>query len=433
MKFVLALLSAVFVLPALWGPVWADGPQRNVVLLSVDTLRADHLSCYGHECTTSPYLSRFAATALVFDDCVCEVPLTNPSFGAMLSSLYPRMTGTTRNGLRMPDHVPLVTEGFKAAGYQTFCAQSNWTLKSHLSGLNRGFDIYRDGFHKRRWGLIKPERTAPKVTEVALELLAHRDKDRPFFMWVHYSDPHAPYKFHLGFDPAGIASKRDDQTQRVRARYDSEIAYTDYYIQQVLKALPENTAVVFVADHGESLYEHDYLGHGRRIYQTNMHVPLMIKAPGVQAGRSSAPVSTLDVGPTLLGLAGLTPAPGMLGRNLLGESVPAERLRFIETYGGAVPRLPGAKAVMADRPPMRRGLIANGWKLIVDGDGAQELFDLASDPLEQHNVAEQESERADEMRTVLDEWDRRNPRGQMHEVPLSSDDLRALESLGYLE
>ena len=157
----------------------ATAAPPNIVLLSVDTLRADHLGCYGYKLDTSPRIDQFAKQALLFEDCVCEVPLTNPSFGAMLSSRYPRTTGTVRNGLKMPASVPLITQAFRTAGYQTACVQSNWTLRAGLSRLERGFDIYRDDFETKRWGVMKGERYADKVTQVAIEILEDRDKDAP--------------------------------------------------------------------------------------------------------------------------------------------------------------------------------------------------------------------------------------------------------------
>jgi len=322
--FVAGLAAAVF------------GAPPNIVLLSVDTLRADHLGCYGYEHNTSPAIDRFAREGLVFEDCTCEVPLTNPSFGAMLSSLYPRMTGTTRNGLKMPDAVPLIAELFKNAGYHTGCVQSNWTLKAKLSALDRGFDFYDDDFHEKRWGIIKPERYADDVTDRAIALLEKHTPDKPFFFWIHYSDPHAPYRFHKDFNPQNKRTFWRDNEDKVKIKYDSEIAYTDAHIARLLKALPaENTVVLFTADHGESLYEHNYLGHGRRIYQDNLHVPLIVRGPGIAPGRIATPVRILDIGPTLLAFAGLRPAPGMLGKDLMGPSWgSAFPGRVIETTAG---------------------------------------------------------------------------------------------------
>jgi arylsulfatase A-like enzyme len=406
----------------------------NVVFLSVDTLRADRLGCYGYPRPTSPNLDRFARDALVFDDCVCETPLTAPSFGSMLTSLYPRMTGLTRNGLRMPGDAPTVAESFQAAGYQTFCVQSNWTLKGHLSGLDRGFDAYDEGFHRKRWGFIKPERYADEVTRVALEQLARLAPDRRFFCWIHYSDPHAPYRYHRDFSPSGEPGEFSGRRDKVRARYDSEVAFTDHHIGRLLEAIPrENTFILFVADHGESLYEHDYLGHGRRIYQTCIRIPLMVAGPGIAPGRTSIEARGIDIGPTLLALGGLTPLPNMLGMNLLGPDAPLERRRVVETYGGAVPRLPGAKALMADRPPQRQGVLSGGWKLILDEAGRAELFHVCEDSMEETDRAAAEPERVSALRGLIEAWNALHPRGATKAVDLTRDDRQALESLGYLK
>lgn len=404
----------------------------NVVFLSVDTLRADHLGCYGYERNTSPNLDGLAAESLVFDDCVCEVPITNPSFGAMFTSLFPRMTGTTRNGLPMGKHVATVPEQFLAAGYHTFCVQSNWTLKSKLCRLDRGFEIYDDGFRKRRWGFFKAERYADEVTRRAIELLEQRDPNRPFFCWIHYSDPHAPYRFRRKYNPAGKPPWKLDTIGKTRARYDSEVAFTDHYIGVLLKALPaENTFLLFVADHGESLYEHDYLGHGRRIYQTCLRVPFMIHGPGIEPGRSAAPVRGIDIGPTLLGLADLAIPSEMLGLDLLATMPPATRIRVVETYGGAVPHLPGVRAMLGGRPAMRQGVLWNGWKLILGG-AKPELFNLHDDPDELDSLAAAMPEKVAELKEIIQEWDSRTPRGTAVEADLSPEDVEALRAGGYL-
>jgi len=410
---------------------WA-GAAPNVVLLSVDTLRADRLGVYGYSLPTSPVLDAFAQDALLFEDVTCEVPLTGPSMGAMLSARFPRMTGTTRNGLRMPAAVPLVQEQFQAAGYHTFCVQSNWTLKDKLSGLARGFDIYDDGFHKKRWGFMKAERDGDVVTQLALEYLAERPADKPFFAWIHYSDPHAPYKMHSDFRPAGKGAWRLGRKEKVGAKYDSEVAFTDNEIGKMFSALPENTIVVFVADHGESLYEHDYLGHGRRIHQTNMHIPLIIRADGVQAGRSKVPARGIDIAPTLLGLAGLPVPETMLGIDLLHAEVPDERVRVIETYGGAVPNVPGVKGAMAGAGPIWQGAFHRGWKLIMDG-GKQELFFLPDDPGELNDRAADNPEEVERLRNAIQQWEKATPAAAKGEENLNADDLKALEALGYLE
>ncbi len=414
----------------------------DVFFISVDTLRADHLGCYGYPVATSPHIDALAGSSVIFDDVVCEVPLTAPSFCSMLTSQVPRITGTTRNGLRLPADVPTVQESFQAAGYETICVQSNWTLKDELSGLRRGFDVYRDDFHKRRWGFIKSEREAKEVTDIALDLLESRAADKPLFAWIHYSDPHAPYKNHRQFDPWDHAEDAardalneeiwDRPRRRVTTKYDSEIAYTDHHIGRLLEKLPAETVVVFVADHGESLYEHNYLGHGRRIYQTGLRIPLTVRAPGLATGRSAAPARGIDVGPTLLTLAGIPVPESMKGIALTDPALPTERPRVIETYGGAVPQLWGAKALMADAPPQFQGVLHEGWKLIIGGS-RPELFYLPEDPLETKDRAGEQAERVMALTKMVREWDAGTAKATGDEVELSTEDRRALDNLGYME
>lgn len=404
----------------------------DVVFLTVDTLRADRLGCYGCEHPTSPNIDRLAGKSLVFENAVCEVPLTSPSFGSMLSSRFPRMTGTTRNGLRMPDSVPLVTEAFKAAGYETFCVQSNWSLKGDLCGLDRGFDTYDDRFTTKRWYVFKTERIADDVTDVALKLLKKRKRDKPLFCWIHYSDPHAPYKRHRKFHFGDKAYRRLTPEEKVRARYDSEVAFTDRHIGRLLKAIPPGAIIVFLADHGESLYEHDYLGHGRRIYQMGMHIPFMIRAPGIVPARTKAPVRGIDVGPTLLSLARLERLPGMLGLDLSAELPDAKRVRVVETYGGAVPGIPGVRQVMAASGPMRQGVLAQPWKLIIGGR-TPELFNLGNDPAELSNLAPERPKEVARLVGLIEEWDKATEKAEEEQAELSEDDIEALETLGYLD
>ncbi len=405
----------------------------NVVFLSVDALRADHLGCYGYSLPTSPHIDALAERGLAFDDCVCMTPLTAPSFASMLTSRNPRSVGVVRNGLSLPETVTTVPELFRAAGYQTFCVQSNWTLKARLARLQQGFDVYDDDFHQRRWGVLKSERSADEVTQRALKCLQQRDPNRPFFAWFHYSDPHAPYRFHPDFNPLGRSHERLGPVERTRAKYDSEVAFTDHWIGRLLEALPqENTFIVFVADHGESLFDHDYLGHGRRLHQTSLHIPFVVIGPGIVPGRSRAPVCGLDVGPALLGIAGIAPASGMIGLDPLRAIVPSDRVRFVETYGGAVPRIPGARSLMAGRAPLRMGMLSGDWKLIVNAR-FDELYRLDADPAEMRNLAAEECGRVERMKDHVRAWAASTPRREAPEAPLAEDDFKALKNLGYLE
>lgn len=407
----------------------------NVVLISVDTLRADHLGAYGFHRNATPNLDRLAAQSLLFEDALCEQPQTGPSLIAMHSSLVPRVTGAIRNGVPLPPGTPTAAMAFQAAGYETAAIVSNWNLKPHLSGLDRGFSHYDADFGKGFLGREKHEMSADEVTDRALDWLHRRDEAKPMFFWVHYMDPHAAYKKRRGFEEQLYGKKRfrRPRIDPPAERYQTEVAFVDYHIRRLLDALPaENTFIVFTADHGESLGDHNYWGHTRYIYQDTMHIPLFVHGPGIDAGRDTAPVRGIDLGPTLLGLAGLAKPDSMAGMNLLQSLPDASAPRVFETYGGDVPKGGDIREALATRPPRRQGIIVSGWKFIRNEDGSRELYDLARDPGESLNLIAERPERAENLEALLETWRQQTPRNQSSAEGLSKDDLRMLEAQGYL-
>ena len=413
----------------------AAAPDRpNILFLTADTLRADALGCYGAAPSPTPRLDRLSADALLFQDCLCAVPLTGPSFGAMLTSVPPRANGATHNALPVSPEFPTVPEALQRAGYFTGCVQSTWTLKAKMAGLHRGFDRYDEDFRRKRWGIVNAERPADEVTDAALRMLEGRPQDRPFFLWVHYIDPHAPYKLHRGFAPPGANVWRLPPREGTRARYWSEAAFMDHHLGRLLDALPPDTVVLFVADHGESLYEHGHLGHGRHVYHDNLRVPLMIRAPGTLPGRSAFPAHGLDIGPTLLALAGLPTLPGMQGLNLLDTEGDGEgRMRFAETYGGAVTRVPGLRQALASGGPTHQTVVEGNWKLILRRGQLPEFYDLGVDPAERSNRFRDSPKEVSRLTGVLKEWTATVGEKAAAPTELTADDRAALEALGYLK
>lgn len=407
----------------------------NVVFITVDTLRADHLGVYGFEHNTTPNLDRIAAQARLFEDGICEQPQTGPSLIAMHASQLPRVTGAIRNGVPLPPETPTVAMVFHNAGYDTAAIVSNWNLKPNLSGLERGFSHYDAHFGTGFFGRERHEMTADVVTDRALAWLEKRDTAKPMFFWVHYMDPHAPYKNKRGFAEQLHGGNRVKQ-QRIdppAERYQTEIAFADQQIGRLLAALPqEDTYIFFTADHGESLGNHNYWGHTRYIYQNTMHVPLFILGPGITPGRSAAPVRGIDVGTTLLGLAGLSPLPTMTGMDLLKQEPAPDAARIFETYGGDVPKGDDVREALSTRPPRRQGIIQDGWKFIRNEDGTRELYHIAEDPTEENNVTGQHPDREKNLEAQLDTWHEETPRNQSSAKSLSNEDLRMLEAQGYL-
>jgi len=193
-----------------------------------------------------------------------------------------------------------------------------------------------------------------------------------------------------------------------------------------------NTVILFVADHGESLFEHGYLGHGRKLYQPGLHIPLLLHGPGIAPGRVAAPVRGLDGAPTLLGLAGVPRPEGMEGRDLLRDALPHDYVRVVETYGGAVPNLPGAKTLMADAGPIAQAVLSGDWKLIRDGE-MPSLYHLLADADEVKDVAADKPDVVDALHVLCDSWTSTYATGKAEAPSMDAEDQEALRALGYVQ
>jgi len=422
----------------------AERPRPNLIFISVDTLRADHLGIYGYSRNTSPRLDQLLRRGTLFLDASANVPLTNPSFCSMLASRYAHQTGATRNGIPMIAGNETLAQLLKAQGYHTAAILSNWPLKAHLSGLKPGFDLYDDEFSEKRWLFFNSERDAQGVTEHALAWLQGQPAE-PFFLWVHYSDPHAPYLNHDEF--SFRSGTRHSPDQRDLDDYDSEVAYTDHWIGQLFETiealgLPSRSLIVFVADHGESLGEHSYTGHGRNLYQQSLQVPFALIGRGIpQDQRLDFPVELLDLAPTLLAYLNLPAGDKMLGLNLLpavqGRTQPAGRLIYFETYPGAVRQVKGAKEIIHTKKPIwigfREGPVKISYSL---RNSHWELYRLNADPQELHNLAQVTDPVFIAVSERLLAWYNREEKegwavGETD--ALTEEDRQQLESLGYVD
>lgn len=351
-------------------PAPADDRPRfpDLLLITVDTLRADRLSSAGYERPTSPQIDRLLASGFRFTRALSVEPLTNPALTSLITSLPPHRHGATRNGLPARSELTSLPRLLARRGYRTAAFVGNWTLKPRLSGLAEHWETYSVVVSRKRWfGLFKGEATARDLTTEALawlDQLRREEPGRPYFLWLHYVEPHAPYRLHerhavdLGIDPER-ASPSD--------RYDTEIAQVDAEIGHLLSEIEARPTVrerltVFTVDHGEAFGEDGEFGHGRRLHPPTLLVPLVFVAPErIPPGSSSAPVSTLDVAPTLLSLIGLPAHPFFYGRDttpaMRGERLP-EATPCLQAHRGAV------QSVQRAQRARRAGLLEVG--LLVD-------------------------------------------------------------------
>ena len=342
-------------------PASAPPPRPNVLLVTIDTLRADRLGCYGYAGAATHVLDGLAARGARFATAVAHVPLTTPSHASILTGLTPLRHGVRDNGdFVLPDRIPTLAEAFHDAGYRTAAFVSGFPLDRRF-GLARGFDVYDDrlphGGDRRRAAYV--ERPADQTTAAA-RAWVEAGPSPPWFLWVHYFDPHAPYEPPPALAP-GFAGHP----------YDGEIAFVDEQLGVLLgyletKGLMPGTVVLVTADHGESLGEHGEETHGVFVYDATLRVPFIVTGPGVPAGIVPAVVARgIDVAPTLLDLAGALPArdpmegrslgPALRGQSLSDEPAYAESL-FASLRLGWAPlhawRTARLKLIDAPRPEL---------------------------------------------------------------------------------
>ena len=413
---ILVALAAV-VVSAGWLYLRLAGPRniRNVLLISIDTCRADHLSCYGYREQATPNVDALARDGVRFTSVVTPVPMTLPAHCSLLTGSYPATHGVRGNDGRLGDAKPTLARVMRSAGYQTAAIIGGFPMSSRF-GIGQGFDTYDDQFPPvQRVGEIA-ERKAEEVSRRGMAWLQSRG-GQPFFLFLHYYDPHFPY----------------DPPPPFPASYDGELAYTDLWIGKVFDKLRDlglydNTLVVLVGDHGESLSEHGEKEHGFLIYQSTLRVPMIVRAPGGPSGASvDENASLIDVVPTVLGLTHLRLSQPLEGADLSG-------------YLNGVGRKPSPRPLFSESLwpesygccPLY-GVVEGSWKYI--RARTPELYDLGGDAEEKDNLVDKRPELARGLSGRLDQWRQAMAAAQPQSnrgAALSQDTLEQLESLGYV-
>jgi len=432
-----------------------SGVRPNIVLVSIDSLRADHLGCYGWSRNTSPRIDGVASSGVLFADAWATTSWTLPSHASILTGRSLLGHGVLESRDKVPRSIPLLAEMLKRAGYKTAGFVSAPYLSSSY-GFNRGFDLYDDktvafASHKESHGGT----TAPLLHRVVASWLRREavKQEQPFFLFVHYWDVHYDYNppapFSTMFDPgyqgdlspAGFIgnprinakmSQRD--LEHVVALYDGEIRFTDQYVGRLLDLLDDlgvatRTVVILTADHGDEFFEHGNKGHQRTLYQEVLHVPLVISWPSVlPAGEIRRdPVSLVDVFPTVLSLAGVRVPSGIEGRDLFGGVEKQQRMQVAELY---------RKQTLNLQVAVRLG----NYKLIQSLNYPKlEVFDLAKDQGERRPNLDSVTRGpllAGLGRWMAERWGEyaaREASGGHETAVVSQEHIRALRALGYVE
>lgn len=391
----------------------------DLLLITLDTARADRFSYTGKPGPGTPRIDALAAQGAGFVNAISPVPLTLPAHASLLTGRQPPSHTVRDNGpYRLPEAETTLAELLAGAGYSTGAFVGAEVLDAR-HGLDQGFATYDDEIAGAG---VSPfayyaERRGEQVVGAASRWLEAQG-DGPVFAWVHLFDPHAPYR------------PPEPERSHYPSGYNGEIAYTDRVVGQLLDYWQarrglEHTLVVVTADHGEALGEHGEATHGVLVHDATLLVPLVIRAPGLRAERPIAePVSLIDVLPTLLTLLGLPGPEGMQGRDLTPL-----------LNGGAVSWSPASGYAESLYARLHHGcaplyaLRDRGWKLV--RGRTDELYDLASDPAESRDVATAEPDRRAALGSALEELAAGLDQGEAEALPLDDEARRALQALGY--
>jgi arylsulfatase A-like enzyme/Flp pilus assembly protein TadD len=405
-----------------WGLNRFPGERDvNVVLISLDTCRADHLGCYGYEGDITPNIDAVAEEGYLFENTISPVPLTLPAHSSMMTGMIPTYHGVRDNmEYKLGGSSITLAEVLKEEGFETCGIVSSFVLDSKF-GLGQGFENYNDKFEEEHKFLEISERRGGEVTKLGVEWLAS-NYEKPFFLFLHYFDPHTDYRA-----PEPYASKFRESP------YAAEVAYADYCVGEVIEKLKEldiydSSLIVIVGDHGEGLGQHRENEHSFFIYQSTLHVPLIVKLPGQkQGGRLKSQAGVVDIMPTILGYLGISAELQMHGEDLSDcftgdDSGYNEREIYCESL----------YPTKYQCNPLY-GIVRVGWKYIWTSD--PELYNLQADPGEVNNVLADEPELAKDLQQRLrrilaqqSNWERSD-----NVIGLDEESKARLASLGYVE
>jgi len=403
----------------------------NVLLISIDTLRADHLGFYGYGKSTSPELDAFATGAVVFEHAEASAPWTLPALASVMTGEVVSTHACWNYGSMLDDSFRTLPELLLAAGYDTACLVSHLFATSR-HGLQQGFVHTDDSF---AYPEVDPAEnvTSQVISDRGIRFLDQKKAspdEAPWFLWLHYFDPHKEYMRHPGITEALATPGGRTRGTLLGDVYDGEVRYTDLHIGRVLARLHElgfeqDTVIVLLADHGEEFEDHGALGHGHSLHVEIVRVPLVIRAPGLAPRRVQELARQVDVLPTVLELAGIPVPPGVAGRSL----VPAMHGRA-RVAVGALAELDLSGLVFDSWRTQR-------WRLIRPGrDGVAQLYDLDADPGETNDVAAAHPEVAAELAAELARAkaagrERARHFGGARELTLTPGIQQDLEALGY--
>lgn len=389
--------------------------RTNILLITVDTLRADHLGLYGYARPTSPNLDKWFSEGTVFERAYATSSYTPPSILSILTGQLPQRHGVRYFMQIVDEKLDTVPKRLAQQGYQTAGIVSSFVLTRQSSGLDSHFEYYDDSMMERERNGITFERTGKHTTDAAIAWLrAQRDPSRPFFLWIHYMDPHGPYTPPPSFakrfthdTPRIISSERIAPFQRQPGLndglayvdlYDGEIAHADDEIGRLIQDLKDtrildSTLLILTSDHGESMMDHErWFRHGYQVYDELIRVPLLVRGPGFGKKRVSDPVSIADIAPTILQAANVELPSHVYGEPL--DDYKSDRIFFSE--GGLDPESGRWRSAVRGHEKWMALMPIIGTKPL-----AQRYYNLQEDPNEL-NAQPWEGQRAEVANALFD-------------------------------
>ncbi|MBI3072325.1 MAG: sulfatase-like hydrolase/transferase [Deltaproteobacteria bacterium] len=392
--------------PSLRGTIEAPpdvAPKTNFVLITIDTLRADHVSSYGYARQTTPRLDKFAATATLFERAFSPATLTRDAIPALLTGRFPSAVkrGLGQWPVFLAENVTIADE-LLAAGYRNYGYLTHQYFDAS-NGFGRGFEVWDTELAQKGDRIVSKGTEAEALTDRVIRALDGLKIRAPFFLWVHYMEPHHNYVKHADFHSFG--DERID-------RYDGEILFADHHMGRLLAAIEKHpdaarTAIFVTSDHGEGFGEHGYNWHGMSLFNDQVHVPLVARLPNTKPGRVQTPVSTLDVTATIRALAYLESRSGEAGAAPEPIGAPPAAVSLVPLARGDVATRPPVFIEMIEdekRKPMQ-AIVHERWKYIrYAATGAEQLFDLDADRGEKRNLARKEPERVAIFRKLWAAW-----------------------------
>ncbi|MCK4413404.1 MAG: sulfatase [Candidatus Eisenbacteria sp.] len=457
------VFAGLIVAVAAWWFLLRTEQPPNIVLITLESVRPDHLGCGGCPQAVSPAVDALAEEAMIYDDAHAVTSWTLPTHASIFTGLYPTAHQTTGPFSRLEDNYTTLAEILSEKGYQCGAVISGPYLKT-AHGLHQGFEYYNESASALSQSSAHADVTCPQMETGLRHFLTRlRDPERPFFLFAYFWDPHYDYIPPQPYDrmfvtedcepidvneyeKGGIVTSKatPGEIKYIVSQYDGEIRWTDHHLHrffQLLKAqgLWDNTVVIVTSDHGEEFYEHDWKGHKNNLYVEAIHVPLVIKFPGsLPRGRDSRLVSQLDLFPTILDLAGAeSPGPHQ-GRSLL-ESVPAEghaiyhellTARYFPKEGGG-----WEQRYVRNWYGVREG----EYKLVtVAEERRTELYNVADDPRERANIIARDDVPKNRLMGQIQLWNQdcqaiAKAYGSGGDAQLDEDALENLRSLGYIQ